>query len=141
MTKHWVGVVSREHVMIGVEGGFGQVNHGKEAPLRRMTKGDHMLYYSPRECIADGEVIQAFTAIGTIIDDSPYQVQQTDRFHPYRRNVAYCRAVDAAIRPMLEELSFTKGNKHWGMILRRGLFEITDADYSLIAKAMGAEEI
>ena len=140
MTKHWVGVVSREHVMIGVKGGFCQVNHGKEAPLRRMAKGDHMLYYSPRERIKDGEIVQAFTAIGTVIDDSPYQVQQTDCFHPYRRNVAYFKAADTAIRPMLEELSFTKGNKHWGMILRRGLFEITDADYSLIAKAMGVKE-
>ncbi len=69
VTKHWVGVVSRDHVMIGVEGGFCQVNHGKEAPLRRMAKGDHMLYYSPRERIKDGEIIQAFTAVGTIIDD------------------------------------------------------------------------
>lgn len=137
MPKHWVGVVSREHVMTGVKGGFCQVNHGKEAPLKRMSKGDHMLYYSPRERIKDGEPIQAFTAIGTISDDGPYQVQQTERFHPYRRNVDYYAAVDAPIRPMLDMLSFSKGNKNWGMILRRGLFEITDADYAIIAKAMG----
>ena len=33
--RHWVGVVSREHVMIGVEAGFAMLNHGKLAPLQR----------------------------------------------------------------------------------------------------------
>ena len=31
--RYWIGVVSREHVMLGVKGGFIQLNHGKRAPL------------------------------------------------------------------------------------------------------------
>ena len=39
MTRFWVGVVSKEHVLRGVEGGFCQVCHGKKAPLNRMKGG------------------------------------------------------------------------------------------------------
>ena len=48
MTRFWIGVVSKEHVLRGVEGGFCQVCHGKKAPLNRMEKGDYLLYYSPK---------------------------------------------------------------------------------------------
>ncbi len=42
MTKFWIGVVSKEHVLRGVEGGFCQVCHGKKRPLNRMKKGDYL---------------------------------------------------------------------------------------------------
>ncbi|MGG1220830.1 EVE domain-containing protein, partial [Priestia endophytica] len=29
--RYWVGVASRDHVMKGVQGGFAQLCHGKEA--------------------------------------------------------------------------------------------------------------
>ena len=38
--NYWIGVVSRSHVMIGVEGGFVQLNHGKKAPVQRLKAGD-----------------------------------------------------------------------------------------------------
>ena len=37
--NHWIGVVSLEHVQRGLRGGFAQMNHGKEAPLKRMKAG------------------------------------------------------------------------------------------------------
>ena len=46
--RYWVGVASREHVLLGVAGGFCQVCHGKQAPLARMKRGDWILYYSPK---------------------------------------------------------------------------------------------
>ena len=42
-TKYWIGTVSREHVRIGVEGGFCQVCHGKKGPLARMGLA-HLLF-------------------------------------------------------------------------------------------------
>lgn len=33
----------------------------------------------------------------------------------------------------------TRGNRNWGYQLRLGLFEITERDFRVIAKAMGAE--
>ena len=44
----------------------------------------------------------------------------------------------APIRPLLGDLSFTKGQPNWGMVLRRGSFRITAEDFGLIAGTMGA---
>ena len=48
-------VVSREHARRGVEGGFVMANHGKKAPLSRMSAGDGLIVYSPRNTFPDGE--------------------------------------------------------------------------------------
>jgi hypothetical protein len=61
-------------VLRGVEGGFAQLSHGKEAPIRRLSRGDWLVYYSPRVTHPDGEPLQAFTAIGEVEDDDVYQV-------------------------------------------------------------------
>jgi hypothetical protein len=45
--RYWIGVASKEHVMRGVQGGFAQVCHGKEGPLKQMTPQDWIIYYSP----------------------------------------------------------------------------------------------
>jgi hypothetical protein len=34
---YWIGVASKEHVMRAVQGGFAQVCHGKEGPLKHRT--------------------------------------------------------------------------------------------------------
>ena len=71
--RYWVGVASRDHVLLGVAGGFCQVCHGKQAPLARMKQGDWILYYSPKTGMNSGEKVQAFTAVGQIVDDRVYQ--------------------------------------------------------------------
>ena len=45
--RYWIAVVSKEHVMKGVQGGFAQAGHGKSAPLKKMKKDDWLIYYSP----------------------------------------------------------------------------------------------
>lgn len=136
----WVGVASRDHVMRAVEGGFAQVNHGKAAPLRRMQRGDRLVYYSPKERMRAGEPVQAFTAIGRIEDGEAHQAQQGNGLEPFRRKVHYFKAHDATIHPLLDDLDATRGKTSWGVVFRRGLFEISDADYRTIAKAMGVPQ-
>lgn len=137
MSKYWCGVVSKEHIMRGVAGGFCQVCHGKRAPLARMASGDGIVFYSPVTKFQSSEKCQKFTAIGRIVDDSPYQFQMTPDFIPYRRDVKYYgNTIDAPIHPMLDNLSFTRGIKSWGYPFRRGHFEITEADFMLIAQSM-----
>lgn len=132
----WVGVASREHVAVAVAGGFCQLNHGKEAPLRRMTPGDHILYYAPRDRMRAGEIVQAFVAIGTIDAGEPYQVEVTDSFRPYRRDVDYHRSREAPIRPLLDRLSFTRDRPSWGQAFRYGTFKIDADDLRIIAEVM-----
>ena len=81
--NHWLGVVSRSHVQIGVKGGFIQLNHGKKAPLQKFRAGDGLVIYSPRNSYPDGEPLQSFTAIGTIVSGDIYQVERSPDFKPY----------------------------------------------------------
>jgi hypothetical protein len=137
-TRYWIGVASREHVMRGVAGGFCQLSHGKSAPVKRLSPGDWIAYYSPREKMDEGEPLQSFTAIGKIKPGEPYEGVMGGGFKAMRRDVAFeKKAKDAPIRPLLDQLSFTKGRPSWGYVFRRGSFEVPEADFRLIAKAMG----
>ena len=83
MARFWVGVASREHVLASVRGAFCQLNHGKEAPVRRLQMGDRIVFYSPRERMEGGESLQAFTAAERIVDEVPCQVEQSKDFRPF----------------------------------------------------------
>ncbi len=69
--RTWVIVVSRDHARRGVEGGFVMANHGKRAPLTRMSQGDRVLIYSPRTAYPDGEPLKAVTFVGTVTGAEP----------------------------------------------------------------------
>lgn len=135
--RYWIGVASRDHVRVGVEGGFCQLCHGKGAPIRRLSPGDRIVYYSPRTEMGAGEPVQAFTAIGEILEGEPYPSDMGNGFVPARRDVRFLEAREAPIRPLLEDLSFTRGRTSWGYPFRRGVIEIDADDFAVIAAAMG----
>ncbi len=137
--RFWIGVASRDHVMAGVARGFCQLGHGKAAPVKRLAPDDWIVYYSPRTVYPDGEPLQAFTAIGRVMPGEPYTAQMGPGFVPTRRDVLFISSCEAPIRPLLEYLSFSSDNKNWGQVFRRGLIEIQERDFRLIAEAMGAE--
>lgn len=134
--RFWIGVASRDHVKIGEKGGFCQLGHGKMEPVKRLGKGDGIIYYSPRKQLRGGDPVQAFTAIGQIVDTAPYQVEQHPGFKPMRRNVRFWPSNDLSIRLMLNDLSFLPKDKSWGIVFRRGSFRIPRADFMLIAEQM-----
>ena len=136
MPRYWIGVASHDHVQGAVDGGFCQLGQGKEAPVRRLESSDLIVYYSPRERMGSGAALQAFTAVGRILDEAPYIAEQSECFHPYRRNVKFFKCRQAPIRPLLQELTFTKGDENWGMAFRRAAFQITEDDFKIIAGAM-----
>lgn len=115
-----------------------QVCHGKAAPLRRIRPGDAVVYYSPTVTFQGRDRLQAFTAIGCVRDGDPYQADMGGGFRPFRRDIHWRDAREAPIQPLLEALDLTVGNPRWGYQLRFGLLQITEADMSLIAEAMGA---
>ena len=137
--QFWIGVVSREHVRLGVKGGFIQLSHGKKAPVQRLRAGDALVMYSPRTAYPDGEPLQAFTAIGVVSTGKVYQVQMTEDFKPYRVDVSFLKAKEAPIKPLIDALSFIKSKTHWGAAFRFGQIKIPAEDFKLIAKAMGVE--
>ncbi len=137
--RFWIGVASRDHVDKGVEGGFCQLCHGKASAMRRVSPGDWIVYYSPKTEMRGGEPVQAFTAIGRIKDGEPYAFDMGGGFVPSRRDVAFMPCRDAPIRPLVEQLSFIRNKQSWGSVFRFGLVEIGEADFEIIASAMGVE--
>lgn len=134
--KYWIAVVSKDHTMKGVEGGFTQINHGKEAPLKRLTPGDWLVVYSSKISMDTEEKCQAFTAIGQVCDEPIYRVNVREDFQPFRRNVNYFSANDAPIAPLIQYLDFIPNKKSWGYPFRFGFFEISEHDFLLIRSAM-----
>ena len=137
--QFWIGVVSRQHVRLGVEGGFIQLNHGKKAPLQRLHAGDGIAMYSPRTSYPDGELLQSFTAIGSVLTGEVYQVKMAKDFEPYRLDVKFLKATEAPIKPLIADLSFIKDKTHWGAAFRFGHLRAREKDFMLIARAMGVD--
>jgi EVE domain len=106
---------------LGMKGAFMQLNHGRQAPLRRLTAGDGVIMYSPRTAYPDGEPLQAFTAIGTVVTGDVYQVQVTPDFQPHRVDVQFVPSRAAHIKPLVEHLSFITSKSRWGAAFRFGL--------------------
>lgn len=94
---------------------------------------------SRRTAMRGGEPLQAFTAIGRITDDEPFQVEMTPEFHPWRRLVDFRPSRHAAARPLVGSLSFITDERRWGYPFRRGLFEVPAKDLEVIANSMGVE--
>lgn len=138
MSRSWIAVACAEHVRRGQAGGFMQVCHGKAGPLRRLSPGDSVIYYSPTTLFRQRDGLQAFTAIGHVADRAPYQAMMDNGFEPFRRDVVWQRAETASIHPLLPVLDFSAGNRNWGYSFRLGLFEIANGDRDRIAEAMRA---
>lgn len=137
MTRYWIAVASKEHVIHGVEQGICQVCHGKPGPLQRMSPGDWIIYYSPVEQFGGTIACRQFTAIGKIKDSAPYQFRMSEDFLPWRRDVTFYQSKPIAIQPLLDTLSFIIDKRRWGYIFRRGCFEINKQDFARIAYEMG----
>ena len=106
MTRYWIGVASKDHVRRGVAGGFCQLCHGKYQPLKRMSVGDWIIYYSPKEQFEGATPCQQFTAIGEVVGAEVYPIEMFPGIVPHRRDIHFHVASDVSIRPMLESLSF-----------------------------------
>jgi hypothetical protein len=115
MPGHWIAVASAEHVRRGSSAGFMQVSHGKAAPLKRIKPGDLVVYYSPTVTLGGKDTLQAFTAVGTVKEGEPYVFDTGNGFTPYRRDVAWAKADEAPIQPLLDRLEFTAGKIELGL--------------------------
>ncbi len=135
-TRYWVGVASRNHVSKGIAGGFAQLCHGKQQPLKRMAKGDWIIYYSPQKIYGEKSPCQQFTAIGEVIGEEVYQFTMSPDFTPFRRDIKFISTQDAAIQPLLDKLSFIKNKKSWGYAFRYGHLQIPETDFLTIKNAM-----
>ncbi len=139
--KFWIVTASADHAQNGINWGIVQACHGKSAPLRRMVAGDGVVIYSPRTTYQGGESLMAFTAIGRVAHDLPYQHEMAGGFVAWRRGVQWQPAAKVQpIRPLLDDLEVTRGRSNWGMAFRYGLIACCHADFARIARAMVSPE-
>ena len=134
--KYWIIVASRDHVQMGVGGGFAQACHGKAQPLKRMQEGDGILYYSSKRYFGKEDKCQAFTAIGRVKDEEVYAFQMSENFCPFRRNITFVDCEETPIADLIELLDFIPNKKAWGYPFRFGILEISENDFKLIASKM-----
>jgi len=142
--RNWIAVASAEHARHGCvdpQNGFMQVCHGKSAPLRRMSAGDRVAYYSPALTMGGKDKLQRFVSIGLVQAGEPYAFDMGGGFVPFRRDVAYVVAQEASILPLLDDFEFVEDRQRWGYKFRFGLFDISDHDMRLIAQAMRADGV
>ena len=137
--KYWINVVSKDHVLAGMAEGFVQAGHGKPPDLRVLNRGDVIFFYSPGTLFRAGALLQAFTAVGRVADDAPYQVETAAGTFPWRRNMTALACEEAPIEPLVPELSFIPDKTSWATSLPRGMFEIGTDDARRIASAMKAD--
>ena len=133
---YWINTVSADHVQRGVAGGFAQANHGKPDMLRKMSRDDWVIFYSPKTAFEKGAPLQAFTAIGRIVDVEPYQVQVSPKFYPWLRDMTFLPCTATPIRPLLTRLQFIADPQRWGYKFRFGMFRIDEVDFDLIRSEM-----
>ncbi len=135
-TKYWIIVASKDHVKNGIAEGIAQACHGKASPLKRMRKGDFIIYYSSKQTMGQPQPCQQFTAIGKVTDEQTYQFQVSEDFCPSRRNIEFLPGIAISILPLIAELDFIPNKKSWGYPFRFGFFEIKHHDFELISSQM-----
>ena len=126
--RTWVIVVSRDHARRGVSGGFVMANHGKRAPLARMSVGDGVLIYSAKTAYPRGEPLRAITVVGEVTGESP---EASDVIPGGFRRAASLREIEPIpLEEVREHLPVAR--------LRFGFFELETADadaiWSLVAQ-------
>ena len=136
LPKYWVIVASKDHVKTGIAAGIAQACHGKSSPLKRMKKGDFVVYYSGKQTMDKPDKCQEFTALGKVMDDEIYHAQVSEDFCPSRRNIEFSECENISILPLIDQLDFIQNKKSWGYPFRFGFFEINQNDFDLISSHM-----
>lgn len=136
--RAWLGVVSAEHTQRAVTGGFIQLNHGKRYGVARLRRGDGFAIYSPTERYGEKRPLRAFTALGVVADEAPYQAEAMSMgaygvVEPWRRRIEFLPVRRAELYEV--DLRLTEAS-NWGYQLRRGLVPLEPADFEVLRSVM-----
>ena len=136
MAGHWIGVAHARQVALIRAKGLVAVSKGQKAPVARMSVGDQVIYYAPRDDFG-GSPVQAFVALARVTGE-PFETVLMDEKTAWVRKAEFTETHEVPIRPMIPDLSFISNPTHWGMAFRRSHFAIPEQDFNRIAGAMSA---
>ena len=135
-TRYWVNIAALDHVHQGVTEGFLQASRVSTTKIDAPAKGDLVVFYSPRTRFRKGKLLQEFTAVGVVQDETSFPVEEGSPVR--RRRVEYRTSTNASILPLVSKLAFIPDKDNWELPYGKGLFEIERDDFELISKAMRA---
>ncbi len=133
--KYWILVISKDHVLTGVEAG---VIRAKPAELHLLRKGDLVFFYSPGTLFRAGEILQAFTAVARVTGDAPHQVETGATAHAWHLEATFLACEETPIESLIPQLDFIQDTANLAGFLPRGMFAIDGEDATRIADAMTA---
>ena len=141
MTKKpcWIGVAGKDQMMIGVKGGFAQLQHSRKIPLQKINDGDWLIDYSPRRRSTSQEPCQSFTAPGRIASREDFSFDVSTGLVPYQLDEDFALCDEATILPVPDRLPFIEDKKSWGYLFRLEHVEIGEEDFELLVEEMGLE--
>ncbi|WP_207696328.1 hypothetical protein DOK67_0002953 [Enterococcus sp. DIV0212c] len=131
--NYWIGVASKDHVKLGVTGGFCQLCHGKSAPLNKMNAGDWLIYYAPKQSLKTKEPCQEFIALGQVLPGDTYSFEMAPGFIPYRRNIDFMKNIQPV--PLQAVAEFPLWQEYRSR-LRFGHFQIPKELFDFIVSGM-----
>lgn len=131
--NYWIGVASKDHVTLGVAGGFCQLCHGKSAPLNKMKAGDWLIYYAPKQSLKTKEPCQEFVAIGQILPGMAYSFEMSPDFIPVRKDIKFIENIKPVPLQALADLPLWQ---EYRSRLRFGHFQIPKELFDFIASGM-----
>jgi EVE domain len=70
-TRYWINTISKDHLQVGINGGFTQANHGKITRLKGLKRGDWMIFYSPKTSLEHGEPFKPLLPSGKLVTMNP----------------------------------------------------------------------
>lgn len=114
----WVLVASLDHARRGLTGGFVMANHGKRAPLARMSPDDGIVIYSPTTTYPQGRPLRAITIVGSVTGAEPEPSDVIE--NGYRRRAALREIEPLPLDRVRDHLPTNR--------LRFGFFELSTAD-------------
>jgi len=114
-----------------VSGGFIMANHGRRAPLARMSPGDSVIIYSPTTTYPHGRPLRAVTIVGEVTGEEP---EPSDVIPDGFRRAAHLDEIEPLpLEDIREHLPVSR--------LRFGFFELDAADaeaiWTLVAQRSG----
>lgn len=136
MPGFWIGVAHARQVALIRAQGLVAFSKGQKAPLARMSVGDRVVYYAPRDDF-DGAPVQAFVALATVTGE-PFETVLMEDKTAWVCAAEFAETSEVPIRPMIPDLTFITKPTHWGMAFRRSHFAIPEQDFNRIAGAMSA---
>ena len=135
--RYWIGVIAADHADHAIKSGVCAFSHGTKSSLGKLSEGDRIAYYSPKTGYMEGDTVQCFTALGTVIDATPFEHNWMGH-SIWACKAAYADTPYTPVRPLLEHLKFVFNPAKWGMAFRRGQFEVSEVDFNLIEAAAKA---